>query len=73
MCIIVTTELRGEHYREHAWVDAHGWIWTWDKKTQRWKGRDPKHGMITTGATEDEVNNYLLFGGRGPFLKLAAG
>lgn len=70
--MIVTSELRGESYREHSWVDRHGWVWSWDEDYQRWSGRQQGAGAWSSAAcTEDEVSNYSLFGGRGPFIKLA--
>lgn len=63
-----TSELRGEGYRQHQWVDRYGTIWSWDHGHQKWRGNS--HGGVWM-ATEDEVSNYLLFGGRGPFRQLA--
>lgn len=68
----VTTELRGESYRAHEWVDRHGWIWGWDESIGKWRGRGQAAGPWSHAlATDDEVSNYSVFGGRGPFLKLA--
>ena len=66
----VTSELRGESYRDAAWVDRHGWVWEWNETFQKWSGRDQRGGPVCL-ATDDEISNYSLFNGRGPFLKPA--
>ena len=72
MNYIVTSELRGDHYRDASWVDAHGWIWDWDAILQRWHGWHPRGpGSGEAWATDDEVSDYRVIQPRGPFRKLA--
>ena len=71
--MIVTSELRGEHYRDHAWVDSHGWIWRWNVYKEKWWGwhpMGPRSGELW--ATDAEVSDYRVKKPRGPFRKLAA-
>lgn len=67
----VTTELRGAGYRDRQWVDRHGWIWKHDHDDV-WRGQAQGNGTWGSAInTEDQLSDYRLFGGRGPFLALA--
>jgi hypothetical protein len=70
--VAAATELRGASYRDRKWVDRYGWVWTWSDKHKQWSGVSLSYGPWGTClATEDELSDYSLMGGRGPFLSLA--
>jgi len=66
----VTSELRGDQYREHEWVDRYAVVWKWSEERQCWYGHSSTGGQDYY-ATDDEVSDYRAGGGRGPFLMLA--